>query len=167
MATYTGSDKRLQYLFEHGGGGGADMWTGTMAEYEQQASQIEDGTLVGITDDDQIAQTWHVYSTTEKVVGVWLNNKPIYEKTVEFGALPNADEKTVAHNISNLEQFVSVDAIAVTSTGGGFPLSYADARNVATSIGLYLGPTNITIRTGTNRSGLTGYVTLRYTKSTD
>ena len=84
MASYTGSDKRLQYLFEHGGGGGADMWTGTQAEYTQQASQIEDGTLVNITDDDQIAQTWHVYSTTEKVVGKWIDNSDVYEKTIKI-----------------------------------------------------------------------------------
>lgn len=84
MASYTGSDKRLQYLFEHGGGGGADIWTGTQAEYTQQASQIEDGTLVNITDDDQIAQTWHVYSTTEKVVGKWIDNSDVYEKTIKI-----------------------------------------------------------------------------------
>lgn len=82
MATYTGSDKRLQYLFEHGGGGGgADMWTGTQAEYTQQASQIEDGTLVNITDDEGVADSWHVYSTTERLVGKWIDGSDIYEKT--------------------------------------------------------------------------------------
>lgn len=93
MATYTGSDKRLEYLFQHiggsgasalsdltdvdlnnlangqilkwdatnqkwinanesGGGGSANIWTGTQSEYEQQSSQITDGTLVNITDDE-------------------------------------------------------------------------------------------------------------------
>lgn len=36
-----------------GGGGSANIWTGTQAEYEAQASQIADGTLVNITDDEE------------------------------------------------------------------------------------------------------------------
>lgn len=36
-----------------GGGGNTNMWTGTQAEYEAQASQIADGTLVNITDDEE------------------------------------------------------------------------------------------------------------------
>lgn len=34
-------------------GGSANIWTGTQAEYEAQASQIADGTLVNITDDEE------------------------------------------------------------------------------------------------------------------
>ena len=107
MATYSGSDKRLQYLFNasnnlaedydststyavddyvmyggtlykcttavstaesfdstkwtevlvtdemsSGGGGGSNVWTGTQAQYTAQASQIANGTLVTITDDE-------------------------------------------------------------------------------------------------------------------
>lgn len=36
-----------------GGGGNTNMWTGTQAEYTQQASQIANGTLVNITDDEE------------------------------------------------------------------------------------------------------------------
>lgn len=50
MGSYTGSDKRLKYLFENIGS--SDIWTGTLAEYAQQSSQIEDGTLVTITNDE-------------------------------------------------------------------------------------------------------------------
>ena len=106
MATYSGSDKRLQYLFNASGnlaedydststyavddyamyqgtlykctmavstaedfdstkwtavlitdemgsgGGGSNVWTGTQAQYTAQASSIQDGTLVTITDDE-------------------------------------------------------------------------------------------------------------------
>ena len=82
MATYTGADKRLQYLFEHGGGGGgsANIWTGTLAEYIAQASQIPDDTLVNITDDEiqsLVVASYDVYSTQEKEVGVWIDGKPL------------------------------------------------------------------------------------------
>ena len=29
---------------------------------------------------------WHEYSTEEKVVGKWIDGKPVYEKTWEFGS---------------------------------------------------------------------------------
>lgn len=39
-----------------GGGGSANVWSGTEAEYEAQASQIADGTIVIITDDSEELQ---------------------------------------------------------------------------------------------------------------
>lgn len=87
MATYTGADKRLQYLFEHGGGGGgsANIWTGTKAEYLEQASQIEDGTQINITDDEiqsLVVASYDIYSTQEREVGVWHDGKPLYQRTI-------------------------------------------------------------------------------------
>lgn len=39
-----------------GGGGSANVWSGTEAEYEAQASQIANGTIVIITDDTEELQ---------------------------------------------------------------------------------------------------------------
>ncbi len=123
MASYTGSDKRLAYLFQHGGGGGgstvsitptlqsgtkiadyeidgdagelyapaggggsANIWTGTAAEYEQQAAQIPDETVVLITDDEENTEAFEIYSTDEHIIGKW-DGKPLYRKilpTVQF-----------------------------------------------------------------------------------
>lgn len=41
------------WVNENSGGGSANIWTGTQAEYNAQASQIADGTLVNITDDEE------------------------------------------------------------------------------------------------------------------
>lgn len=84
MASYTGNDKRLAYLFQHGGGGGggdANIWYGTMAEYLQQASQIDDGTTVIILDDEEQAQAYQIYTENETVIGSYLG-KPLYRKVV-------------------------------------------------------------------------------------
>lgn len=104
MASYTGSDKRLQYLFEHGGGGGADIWTGTQAEYTQQASQIEDGTLVNITDDEGFAQIWDIYPTddTPIIVGKY-GNRDVKRKRLTVA--------TLATGQNNLSGFPSFDIL--------------------------------------------------------
>ncbi len=49
------------------------------------------------------------YSTTEqKTGGVWIDGKPIYRKVVNFGALLNTANKTVAHNIANIDKIVKM-----------------------------------------------------------
>lgn len=97
MATYTGADKRLSYLFQHSGGGGgsANIWTGTRAEYEAQASQIPDDTAVFITDDEiqsLIISNYAVYSTDEKEVGTWIDGSTLYRKSFVF-----TNSVTVSH----------------------------------------------------------------------
>lgn len=132
MGTYTGSDKRLQYLFQNGGGGGAsalsdlsdvdltnlannqiikynsttqkwqnanesgggsaNIWTGTKAEYEAQASQIEDGTQVNITDDEENVKALDIYPADANpiVIGKYGNRdikrKRIYLATLATGS---------------------------------------------------------------------------------
>lgn len=61
-----------------------EIWTGTQAEYEAQASQIADGTVVQITDDEKaitLIESEEIYSTEERMVGVWIDGKPLYKKS--------------------------------------------------------------------------------------
>lgn len=44
-----------------------------------------------------------IYSTEEQVIGTWIDNKPLYRKMFDFGALPSSSTKDVAHNISNVK----------------------------------------------------------------
>lgn len=43
------------------------------------------------------------YSTTEQVIGTWIDGKPLYRKVIQLTTLPNNTTKTFAHSISNLE----------------------------------------------------------------
>ena len=111
------------------------------------------------------------YSTDEKVVGVWIDGKPLYQKTVNFGTLPNNAKKAVAHGISNIEKVISIDGSAYGTTGGVF---YAFTfPNVGTNnqytydIAIDITGANIDITTQTDRTFLTGIVTIKYTKTTD
>jgi hypothetical protein len=106
------------------------------------------------------------YSTTEKVVGTWIDGKPIYQKTIDVGALPNATSKNVAHNISNLDKVINIIAIAYGS-GQHLPINFPAVDNVANACNVRVMGTNININSGINRSGLSGYVTLQYTKTTN
>lgn len=107
------------------------------------------------------------YSTTEKVVGKWIDDRDVYEKVVNFGALPNATTKSVAHGITDLDYCISVSAVASNSEHSNFvlPLVQPETTAIPSQIGITLNATNINIYSGADRSGYTScYVVLRYVK---
>lgn len=112
------------------------------------------------------------YSTEEQLTGKrWIDGKPIYRKVVNFGSLPNNAEKKVLYDISNVSEFTSVSGIAYRPAGLGkayMPLPYP-FRYASSVIDLYIDVDNesIVIGTASDRSGLTAYVILEYTKTTD
>ncbi len=105
------------------------------------------------------------YSTSEKVIGTWIDGKKLYQKTVSIGALPNNTSKTVAHNISNAKRFIYIAGYGYNPTSGnGVPIVYPGTPLVRS----YVGPVNITITTNGDMSYMTeSYITLKYTKTTD
>ena len=109
------------------------------------------------------------YLTTEHSTGrKWVNNKPTYEITIDCGVLPNTTEKVITHNISNIENVVSIKGIAFedqTNRSLPLPYMYTDLPFV---IALNVSPTQIRIATGTDRSNFGhSFTTFEYTKTTD
>ena len=108
------------------------------------------------------------YSTTEHVIGTWIDGKPLYEKTIDFGTLPNTTTKQVDHGLTN---FVIRDlkGIAVdSSTNTTFPLPYVGGgASFDSYINIYVDSTKINIMSFTDRRVFYAYVTLIYTKTTD
>jgi hypothetical protein len=107
------------------------------------------------------------YSTNEVRVGTWIDGKPIYKKTIDTGALPNASVKGVAHNISNIEWVLDIRGTA-KSTTAWITLdrrgSTDDNGSVRTSVDF----TQVTLATIANMSSYAeSYLTLLYTKTTD
>ena len=107
------------------------------------------------------------YSTTEQKIGKWIDGTDLFMKTVNFGALPNNNQKATAHSISNLKNFIDISGVAsgASGTSNRFPLPYIDTNQLSNGIGIYADNTNITIRTGSDRSSYSAYVTLKYTKT--
>ena len=107
------------------------------------------------------------YSTTEQDSGIkWLNGETIYQKTVNFGALPNSASKDVAHGISDIAEVIDVRP-KVQSASGDYittPYGYPNIDGkIITS--LYVSDTNVNITTNTDLSSCVAYVTIFYTKT--
>ena len=47
------------------------------------------------------------YSTTEKIVGKWINGKPIYRKVLNIGTV-TSQKSYITHNIANLGKLVNL-----------------------------------------------------------
>ena len=108
------------------------------------------------------------YSTTEqKTPFTWIDGKPIYKKTIDYGALPNASGKGVSHGITNFGELVKLEGGAAYPGYNWIPLPYPD-QSGAGVVGVIINPSVVYIFTGENRSQYTkSYVTLWYTKTTD
>ena len=110
------------------------------------------------------------YNTSEIETGEWIDGKPVYQKTIDLGSLPNAASKNVAHGITNLDKVVKLDGTATNSSGRTIPLPYITGASSTDSfpqcINLQADKTNVTVGTlAADRSSYTGYATIHYTKN--
>ena len=110
------------------------------------------------------------YNTSEIETGEWIDGKPVYQKTIDLGSLPNAASKNVAHGITNLDKVVKLDGTATNSSGRTIPLPYITGASSTDSfpqcINLQADRTNVTVGTlAADRSSYTGYATIHYTKN--
>lgn len=109
------------------------------------------------------------YRTTERYLG-----KPVYVKLVNFGALPNAGSKDVAHGLTGLSSIWIDLSRSVITASSGFPLA-GNTNLIPThpSITRIIPRTNsdgnsvITVDTSSNLSAYSAAFCLRYTKTTD
>ncbi len=91
-----------------------------------------------------------------------------YRMVVDFGALPNATTKSVAHNIPDVDSnftFVAIYGAATDPVALSYlPIPYASATN--DNIELEVDATSVSITTTSNRSSYTRcYVVLEYLKN--
>lgn len=106
----------------------------------------------------------NIYSEDEKLVGVWVNGKPLYQKTiVKNNVRVSGSETQIQHGIENLEDIVNCVGYLSTTES-----SYD--RFFEGSIRCYARPTYFTIMVSSSwdaKDYRTWYFTLWYTKSTD
>lgn len=106
------------------------------------------------------------YSTEEQVVGTWVDGSILYEKTVEFGALPNTATKTVPHGITNVDMIFATEAFMFNPTTGYSTYLNMTNDTISSQAQYVVNRNNIEIWAGLNRTEWMGYVTVRYTKTT-
>lgn len=106
------------------------------------------------------------YFLSEINTGIkWVDGSYIYKKTVNIGNLPNNTTLSVPHGITSIGKLVKIEGNGYRASDQGlFPLPFASV-NSPNTIAISAGPTTIDVATGMDRSNITGYVTLYYTKT--
>lgn len=93
--------------------------------------------------------------------------RQVFRKLINFGALPNAGTKSVAHGLSPNSSWVFTRIYGCATDPVGFnyiPLPYA-SPTAANNIELSVSSTNVTVVTGSNRSAFTiCYIILEFVK---
>lgn len=128
-------------------------------EYEQLVNEVRD------------LKVQNTMSETEHFTGeYYINGKPIYAKTIYISSLPNTTLVAYPHNTSDVEEiwFDVSKSYCIWADGTRGPLPFLLQNNLSNSIQLSgLTTTEFNIRTGNDRSTLSAYVTINYTKTTD
>lgn len=107
------------------------------------------------------------YSTTEKIVGTWIDGKPLYQKTLDIGTLSGNDVQfslSSVYGLTDIEHAWKVNGYLVNSGGWEYDNFYLSTNDNA----------NITVFNTVIRVVCSGYanvtggkVTIQYTKTTD
>lgn len=110
-----------------------------------------------------------IYSDTERKIGVWRDNKPLYEKTINFGALPNNESKKVNHNIANIDRIWVYDGYAFNSNSGYVnQLNLSGTSNISSQWYCGCNSTFVEVRPNSDRTAYDEcFIVVRYTKTTD
>jgi hypothetical protein len=108
------------------------------------------------------------YSTEEQVVGRWINGKPLYRKVFDCGSLPNSASSKVITTGMSFSDYTTVKMYGIAiGSGGIIPIPNITPRLEDAIALLINGDGNIGIEVGRNRSSLSAYATIEYTKTTD
>lgn len=107
-----------------------------------------------------------IYSEEEREVGVWKNNKPLYQKTIVIDNVPSGsgtfDIYTLDSDIENVVNHISFMNSGVYTRF----VPYVDVGNYDMNIYFNL-PTIKLVVDNYNWAGYTLYITIQYTKTTD
>lgn len=106
-------EKSLMFWIENN-----DIKASDMFSHQYCNSQFTDFTFQYTkTTDWPGSGTWtpdgeyaHHYSTSEKIVGTWIDGSAVYEKTIHLNGPYGPGNQSINHNISNLEKIVSMEA---------------------------------------------------------
>lgn len=107
-----------------------------------------------------------IYSAEEREVGVWKNNKPLYQKTIVIDNVPSGsgtfDIYTLDSDIENVVNHISFMNSGVYTRF----VPYVDVGNYDMNIYFNL-PTIKLVVDNDSWAGYTLYITIQYTKTTD
>lgn len=131
--------------------------TGTIGQYIR---------VYGLTFGTQNIFTPQIYSTEERCVGVWTDNKPLYQKTIPFSNVSNSG--TVSFGIANVDNIFLVSGKVSESSPLPYVHGSAPSNNVGGFFNISQADTGWSFRCGNDApSTLSGWICVAYTKTTD
>lgn len=103
----------------------------------------------------------------EVLTGETFASKPVYQRLVDIGALPNSTQKTVSTGITGAD-YVWIDPTysMAFNAGASYPLPYNDPKVPANGITARItsNGASVIVHTGSNWSGYSAFVSIKYTK---
>lgn len=97
-----------------------------------------------------------------------MREKPLYEKTVDFGNLPNNAQESTPHGILDADIIWIAGGYVSTPQYGNYSiLGNSNPKNLPSQWTFWVTRSEIFCITGTDRTGSTAIIVLRYTKTTD
>lgn len=133
----------------------------------------------GITLDEYLNEIndRDIYSTDEKVIGTWIDGKPLYQKIMKFITAIGENYTTdIAHGVSDVDLIFVKNAFLVNNSssdsyyGWSFPLPIGLFKSNTTEDKLGIVASRYGVRFYVETSwgtAWTKYVVLNYTKTTD
>lgn len=164
----------LRIQLRYGNDIGSNYWGGMLVniQYTKTTDTPGSGTW------NQQGAIAHHYSTEEKVIGTWIDGKPLYEKTFTktLANAPDADSASflVASNVTGIETLVKMDGTIKAISAYAFAPVCGLPVQVGWNYAFHINPTNQLVVWTSNAyanysqiAGGTAVCILQYTKTTD
>jgi hypothetical protein len=123
--------------------------------------------LKRIGDTQGLIAPLEVYSTEETKVGIWIDGKPIYKKTLPEKNLGGAGTYTINHGISNFKQLIKLEAVCFNNERTSFYTFPSGAGPDQNEFHMNATTANIVLSAGGWGTGWNFQGTVYYTKTTD
>lgn len=108
-----------------------------------------------------------IYSTEERVIGTWIDGKPVYQKTFYKESATAGAEVNVG-TVNNVKQFISSEGVCKRRVNGFFTtIGHTNANYLqsATLVGFSIPVNTLLLYPGEDITDI--YITIKYTKTTD
>lgn len=139
---------------------------GQIITLDSPQSGTFDYTVYGLIQGTEGTFTPVIYSDNERMIGIWRDNKPLYQKTVHLSSVTSGT--AYSHGIANVESISVVNILAKRNTGwfSSGHIFEDSPSNVAESFSVIPNATYLyTYLYGCTISD--AYITIQYTKTTD
>lgn len=148
-----------------GGGGGTSDYTDL-----NNKPSINNVTLSGNKTGSDLGLGLHNYSTTEQIVGTWIDGKPVYEITIIDNALNvSSGYATFDTTVANVENVCSAECYVGSPSTAGWRQGYLNS-NYYSGLQCSVNQDNVLVISIYAKEALTtikAKVIVRYTKTTD